>query len=115
MDEPYGWYEHQRRGAFAGYFSQAREHGVTVEQAINRASHLPARQFRVKDRGALATGMIADVMIFTPERFTFPTPAESDPNDPFPLARGVTDVIVNGVPVLVDSKLTGQKPGKVIL
>jgi N-acyl-D-amino-acid deacylase len=115
MDEPYGWYEHQRRGAFAGYFSQAREHGVTVEQAIHRASNLPAQQFRIKDRGTLAKGMVADVMIFTPERFTFPSPAESDPNDPFPLASGVTDVIVNGVPVLVGNKLTGQKPGKVIL
>lgn len=115
MDEPYGWYEHQRRGAFAGYFRQAREHGVTIEQAVNRAASLPAQQFRIKDRGTLATGKVADVMIFTPERFTFPTPAESDPNDPFPLARGVTDVIVNGVPVLVNDKLIGQKPGKVIL
>ena len=115
MDDPYGWYEHQRRGAFAGYFRQARQHGVTVEQAINRASYLPARQFGVKDRGSLAAGMVADVMVFTPDRFTFPTPAESDPNDPFPLARGVTDVIVNGVPVLVNNELTGQRPGKVIL
>lgn len=115
LDEPYGWYEHQRRGAFAGYFRQARANGVSVEQAVQRASNLPAQQFRVKDRGVLEVGKVADVMVFDPERFTFPTPAESDPNDPFPLASGVTDVIVNGVPVLVGDKLTGQKPGKVIL
>lgn len=115
MDEPYGWYEHQRRGAFAGYFRQAPANGVTVEQAVSRATSLPAQQFRVKDRGTLAVGKVADVMVFDPERFTFPTPAESDPNDPFPMARGVSDVIVNGVPVLVGEKLTGQKPGKVIL
>jgi len=29
MNDPYGWYEHQRRGAFAGYFKQARANGVT--------------------------------------------------------------------------------------
>ncbi|CAN5576916.1 amidohydrolase family protein [soil metagenome] len=115
MDEPYGWYEHQRRGAFAGYFRQAREHKVTLEQAVSRATRLPAEQFGVTDRGTLAAGKIADVMVFDPARFTFPTPMESDPNDPFPVASGVSDVVVNGVPVLLGAKLTGQKPGKVIL
>ena len=115
MDDPYGWYEHQRRGAFAGYFRQARANGVSIEAAVQRATQLPAGQFRVKDRGVLAAGKVADVMVFDPEAFRYPTPAESDPNDPFTVASGVLHVVVNGVPVLVDAKLTGQKPGKVIL
>lgn len=115
MDDPYGWYEHQRRGAFAGYFKQAKANGVTLEAAVSRATRLPAEHFKVKDRGVLATGKVADVMVFDPERFTYPTPMESDPNDPFPVASGVTHVVVNGVPVLRDGKLTGEKPGKVIL
>lgn len=115
LDEPYGWYEHQRRGAFAGYFAQAREHGVAIEQAVNRATQLPAEHFRIPDRGVLATGKAADVMVFHPDRFRFPTPAESDPNDPFPLAAGVRHVVVNGVPVLVDEKLTNRKPGRVLV
>lgn len=115
VDEPYGWYEHQRRGAFAGYFKQAKANGVPIETAVNHATRLPADHFRVKDRGVLATGKVADVMVFDPASFHFPTPVESDPNDPFPVATGVQHVVVNGVPVLVDGKLTGKKPGMVIL
>ena len=69
----------------------------------------------MKDRGVLAKGKVADVMVFDPAAFSYPTPAESDPNDPFTVATGVLHVLVNGVPVLADGKLTGQKPGKVIL
>jgi N-acyl-D-aspartate/D-glutamate deacylase len=115
MDDPYGWYEHQRRGAFPGYFRQARANGVSIEQAVSRATLLPAEQFRVKDRGVLAHGKVADVMVFDPNHYSYPTPAESDPNDPHPVASGVLHVVVSGVPVLVDGKLTGQKPGKVLL
>lgn len=115
MDDPYGWYEHQRRGAFPGYFKQARANGVSVEQAVSRATQLPAEQFRVKNRGVLAVGRVADVMVFDPDAYTYPTPAESDPNDPHPVASGVLHVVVGGVPVLQDAKLTGQKPGKVLI
>lgn len=115
MDEPYGWYEHQRRGAFPGYFRQAKEHGVSIEQAVHRATALPAEQFRIANRGVLAKGKAADVMVFDAERYRYPTPAESDPNDPHPMASGVLHVVVNGVPVLRDGVLTGQKPGRVLV
>ncbi len=115
VDDPYGWYEHQRRGAFVGYFRQARANKVPIETAVSRAAQLPAEHFRLKDRGVLAKDKVADVMVFDPDAYKFPTPAESDPNDPFPMASGVRHVVVNGVPVLVDGTLTGQKPGRVIL
>jgi N-acyl-D-aspartate/D-glutamate deacylase len=115
QDEPFGWYEHQRRGAFPGYFRQAKSHNVALEKAVQRATQLPAEQFRIKDRGVLAKGKVADVMVFNPDDYSYPTPAESDPNDPHPVAKGVLHVVVNGVPVLVDGKLTGQKPGKVLI
>jgi len=115
MDEPYGWYEHQRRGAFAGYFKQAKASGVALEEAVRKATSMPAAQFRLKDRGILEKGRVADVMVFDPEKFSFPTPAESDPNDPHPMASGVSTVLVNGTVVLQDGTLTGKKPGKVLL
>lgn len=115
MDDPYGWYEHQRRGAFPGYFSQAKANGVSIEQAVSRSTQLPAEQFRIKDRGVLAKGKAADMMVFDPNAYTYPTPAESDPNDPHVVASGVQHVVVSGVPVLRDGKLTGQKPGKVLV
>jgi N-acyl-D-aspartate/D-glutamate deacylase len=115
VDEPYGWYEHQRRGAFAGYFQQARANGVPIETAVSRATQLPATQFGLTDRGVLAAGKAADVMVFDPETFRYPTPGEADPNDPHTVAVGMKHVVVNGVPVLQEGKLTGQQPGKVIL
>ena len=113
QDEPFGWYEHQRRGAFPGYFRQAKSHNVPLEKVVQKATQLPAEQFRIKDRGVLEKGKVADVMVFNPDNYSYPTPAESDPNDPHPVAKGVAHVVVNGVPVLVDGQLTKQKPGKV--
>jgi len=115
MDEPYGWFEHQRRGAFVGYFKQAKENGVALEEAVRKATSMPAAQFHLKDRGTLEKGRVADVMVFDPDKYSFPTPAQSDPNDPHPMASGVSTVVVNGVVVLQDGALTGKKPGKVIL
>ena len=54
-------------------------------------------------------------MVFDPEKYSFPSPAESDPNDPMPMASGVSTVVVNGVPVLQNGALTGKKSGKVLL
>jgi N-acyl-D-aspartate/D-glutamate deacylase len=115
MDEPYGWYEHQRRGAFVGYFKQAKANGIALEEAVRKATSMPAAQFRLKDRGILQKGRVADVMVFDPEKYSFPTPAESDPNDPHPVASGVSTVVVNGVVVLRQGALTGKKPGKVLV
>jgi N-acyl-D-aspartate/D-glutamate deacylase len=115
MDEPYGWYEHQRRGAFVGYFKQAKANSVALEEAVRKATSMPAAQFRLKDRGILEKGRVADVMVFDPEKYSFPSPAESDPNDPHPVASGVSTVLVNGVAVLQQGALTGKKPGKVLV
>jgi N-acyl-D-amino-acid deacylase len=115
VDEPYGWFEDQRRGAFPGYFKQAKTAGVVIEEAVRKATLLPATQFRLKDRGTLEKGKVADVIVFDPERYSYPTPAEGDVNTPFTVASGVAHVVVNGTPVLVDAKLTGKKPGKVLI
>jgi N-acyl-D-aspartate/D-glutamate deacylase len=88
---------------------------TVFENIVRKATELPAEQFRINDRGVLAKGKVADVMVFNPDDYSYPTPAESDPNDPYPVAKGVQHVVVNGVPVLHDGKLTGQKPGKVLI
>jgi N-acyl-D-amino-acid deacylase len=115
VDEPYGWFEHQRRGAFPGYFRQARTAGVPLEESVRNATLLPATQFRLKDRGTLEKGKIADVTVFDPAQFAYPAPPDTDVNDPFTVASGVLHVVVNGTPVLVEGKLNGKKPGKVLI
>jgi N-acyl-D-amino-acid deacylase len=83
---------------------------LTLEDAIRKFSALPAQRMRLTDRGVLKAGMWADVVIFDPatvrDRATFDNPNQ--------LSEGMKYVLVNGVPVIDESKMTGALPGKVI-
>jgi len=83
---------------------------LTLEDAIRKFSALPAQRLRLTDRGVLKQGMWADVVIFDPatirDRATF-----EDPNQ---LSEGMQYVLVNGVPVIEDGKMTNALPGKVL-
>jgi N-acyl-D-amino-acid deacylase len=86
------------------------EQVLTLEQAVHKLTHLPASNLKLRDRGLLATGFYADVVIFDPLTVTdHATFAE-----PHQYATGVRDVLVNGVPVLRDGEHTGALPGQVV-
>lgn len=99
-------------GNFARFLGKyVREQKVTtLPDAIRRLTHLPALNFKLKDRGCLDPGCHADVVIFDPaviaDRATFETPHV--------YATGVTDVFVNGVQVLKAGEHTGAMPGQVV-
>ena len=86
------------------------EHRLSLEEAIRKFTALPAQRMRLSDRGVLKRGMWADVVVFDPQtvadRSTF-----SDPNQ---LAVGMQWVLVNGVPVIADGRMTGARPGHVL-
>ena len=86
------------------------EHRLSLEEAIRKFTALPAQRMRLSDRGVLKPGMWADVVVFDPQtvadRSTF-----SDPNQ---LAVGMQWVLVNGVPVIADGRMTGARPGHVL-
>ena len=83
---------------------------LTLEDAIRKFSALPAQRLRLTDRGVLKTGMWADIVIFDPatvrDLATFDSPNQ--------LSQGMEYVLVNGVPVIEQSKMTGALPGKVL-
>ena len=83
---------------------------LTLEDAIRKMSALPAQRLRLTDRGVLKAGMWADVVIFDPatvrDLATFDNPNQ--------LSEGMDYVLVNGVPVIDQSKMTGALPGKVL-
>ena len=54
--------------------------------------------------------MAADVVVFDPKTITDKSTFEQ-PNQ---LAQGMEWVLVNGVPVIADGKMTGKLPGKVL-
>jgi dihydroorotase/N-acyl-D-amino-acid deacylase len=83
---------------------------LTLEDAVRKMSALPAQRLRLIDRGVLKAGMWADVVIFDPatvrDLATFDNPNQ--------LSEGMDYVLVNGVPVIEHSKMTGALPGKVL-
>lgn len=86
------------------------EKKLTLEEAIRKFSALPAQRMRLTDRGVLKQGMWADVVVFDPK--TVRDVATYD--DPNRLSLGMEDVLVNGVPVIEEGKMTGALPGKVL-
>jgi N-acyl-D-amino-acid deacylase len=86
------------------------EKKLTLEEAIRKFSALPAQRMRLTDRGVLKQGMWADVVVFDPE--TVRDVATFD--DPIRLSEGMEYVLINGVPVVENGKMTGALPGKVL-
>ena len=86
------------------------EHKLTLEDAIRKFSALPAQRMRLADRGVLKEHMWADVVIFDPATIrdlaTFDNPNQ--------LSQGMEYVLVNGIPVIEQGKMTGTLPGKVL-
>jgi hypothetical protein len=95
-----------------GYGSNARVLGryvrdlriITIEDAVRKMTSLPAKTFRLRERGELKPGFVADLVIFDPA-------AVGDPStyaDPHHYATGFSEVIVNGVPAIQASRLHGR-------
>ena len=86
------------------------EKALTLEDAIRKFSALPAQRLRLTDRGVLKEGMWADVVVFDPamvhDRATFDNPNQ--------LSEGMEYVLVNGVPVIDQGKMTKALPGRVL-
>lgn len=88
-----------------------RERGVlTLEDAVRRMTGLPADRLRLTDRGRIAEGAAADIVVFDPEtiidRATF--------EEPHQYPAGIPWVIVNGIVTVEDGELTGARPGRVL-
>jgi len=90
-----------------------------LEEAIRQITQVPAAVAGLTGRGSLLPGFAADVMIFDPERIG---PHSKRRVHDFPggearfVARptGVSATIVNGVPIVLDGKLTRALPGQVV-
>jgi len=83
---------------------------ITLEQAIHKMTQLPASILGLADRGTIAPGQTADLVLFDPatvaDRATF--------ENPFQYPDGIDTVIVNGQVVLDERQSTGVKPGKIL-
>ncbi|MCS7079444.1 MAG: D-aminoacylase [Chloracidobacterium sp.] len=88
-----------------------RELGLlTLEDAVRKMTSLPAQTFRLAGRGLIKEGFAADLVLFDDQavldKATYEQPHQ------FPV--GIVLVVVNGVVVLEDGKLTGARPGQAL-
>lgn len=99
-------------GNFARVFAKyvREEKALPIEAAVRKLTSLPAENLKLRDRGKLAEGYYADVVVFDPA--TIQDHATFD--KPHQLATGVRDVFVNGVLTVENENHTGAKAGRVV-
>jgi N-acyl-D-amino-acid deacylase len=99
-------------GCFArvlGRYVRERK-AMDLPTAIRKMTSMPASQAGLSERGRIARGMKADLVLFDAARVsdgaTFETPHR--------YATGVAAVFVNGVQVAENGRPTGARPGRVL-
>ncbi|MBW1787292.1 MAG: amidohydrolase family protein [Deltaproteobacteria bacterium] len=85
---------------------------VTIGDMIRKMTSLPARALRLRDRSLIKEGFWADITVFDLKNVKSLCTYENDARPAYP--KGIPYVIVNGVPVIDDNKLTEALPGKVL-
>jgi N-acyl-D-amino-acid deacylase len=83
---------------------------VPLEEAIRRLTSFPADNLKLAERGRIARGSFADVVVFDPETIRDHATYEA----PHQYATGMSHVFVNGVAVLRDGEHTGATPGRFV-
>ena len=83
---------------------------ISLAEAIRKLSGFPAKNLKIKNRGLLKEGYFADVVMFDANKVddnaTF--------DEPLQFSTGVAHVVVNGTPVLLNSKHTNKFTGRYI-
>ncbi len=103
---PRGWGTYPR---VLGRF--VRDQGVlTLEDAVRKMTSLPARTIGMTDRGTLAAGMAADVVVFDPTTVIDHATYE----DPTAMSDGIVHVLVNGQLAWRDGAATGARAGRAL-
>ncbi len=83
---------------------------MALEQAIRKATSLPAQVLGIRDRGLLREGFYADLVVFDPETIIDAATFE----EPNRYSQGIECVLVNGKLAYEKGAITDARPGKVI-
>jgi dihydroorotase/N-acyl-D-amino-acid deacylase len=83
---------------------------LTLEAAVHKMTGLPAERLGLADRGRIAEGAFADLVVFGPgqvrDRATF--------EEPHQYPDGISYVVVNGAVTVEQGRLTAVRVGRVL-
>ncbi|MEK6476205.1 amidohydrolase family protein [Catalinimonas sp. 4WD22] len=99
-------------GTFAKIIEQyvMKDSLFSLEEAVRKMTSLPAKTMGMEDRGTIALGKKADILVFDPVGIK----ATATYEDPFQLAEGFNYVIVNGQLSLVEGSFSDKRYGKML-
>ncbi|MBM3739079.1 MAG: D-aminoacylase [Acidobacteria bacterium] len=83
---------------------------IPLEEAIRKMTSLAANRLKLYDRGRIAPGMAADLVVFDPDRIQ----DHASFTQPLAMSAGIRWVVVNGKVALEDGKMTGVMAGRVL-
>jgi N-acyl-D-amino-acid deacylase len=83
---------------------------TTLPFAIRSMTSLSAQMLGLRDRGRIAPGQKADIVVFDPETLT----DKATYFEPYQYSEGINFVLVNGRFVVDGGKPNGAKPGRVL-
>lgn len=92
-----------------GHYTRERQL-FDLPTAVRKMTSMPADQVGIRDRGRVARGMKADLVVF--DAATVRDEATFDDPHRFPI--GILHVLVNGAPVVEGGIHTGRRPGRVV-
>lgn len=87
-----------------------QKHLLTLEQAVHKATQLPAQRFGFQHRGTVTPGAFADLVLFNPKTIL----DTATTAHPAALPIGLPIVFVNGAQVLENGQPTGLHGGRVL-
>jgi N-acyl-D-amino-acid deacylase len=86
-------------------------HVLTLEEAIHSMTGLAAAVFRLKDRGEIREGAMADVVVFDPKTLADIATYEK----PHAYSRGMDYVFVNGQAAIAEGQIIPRRFGRLLL
>jgi N-acyl-D-aspartate/D-glutamate deacylase len=100
-------------GTFPRYLRRyVREmRSLTLEEAVRKITSLPAQRFGLGERGQIAVGNIADLVIFDPKAIN-DTATYTEPRT-YP--EGIKAVIISGQVVVQEKQQLPGRPGRLLV
>lgn len=86
------------------------QRSLTLEDAIHKITAFPSARFGIAERGTIATGKIADLVLFDPDHVN----DRATYAEPHAYPEGILAVLVAGTPVVMRGEVQAERPGHLL-